>query len=294
MWVSHAMASLRSPLTLNNNNRPAPVRNRRLTVALFVSALFHLSMVTLFSIYIWVPVNPIHYYEFDIVDPVTRQSVIHGQRLRLPSLEEALASPPDVNRLLAPDSSLSISGPDDLPAVLPDISLPTLEIAELERLHMRERGMRALAEFEPGRPRDSWGRFISEIGRLDDALRQLPLFSGPDEETVRAPVPVSRPAEGLAVYVDWMGEPEDRELIFSPPIDALWGVVPSRMTESISVVFKVNPQGEVIEVLTPVEDEQGIVASAGRALLKYRFAPLEGATQGDQYGTLIIAPERDL
>ncbi|GMU94076.1 MAG: hypothetical protein AMXMBFR4_31340 [Candidatus Hydrogenedentota bacterium] len=288
------MASLRSPLTLTNDSRPAPVRNRRLTVALFVSALFHLSMVTLFSIYIWVPVNPIHYYEFDIVDPVTRQSVIHGQRLRLPSLEEALASPPNVNPLLAPDSSLTISGPEDLATVLPDISLPTLEIAELERLHMRERGMRALAEFEPGRPRDSWGRFISEIGRLDDALRQLPLFSGPDDEAGRAPVPVSRPVEGLAVYVDWMGEPEDRELIFSPPIDALWGVAPSRMTESISVVFKVNPQGEVIEVLTPVEDEQGIVASAGRALLKYRFAPLEGSTQGDQYGTLIIAPERDL
>jgi hypothetical protein len=156
---------------------------------------------------------------------------------------------------------------------------------------MRERGMRALAEFEPGRPRDSWARFISEIGRLDDALRQLPLFdSAPKEEA--APAPVSRPVDGLAVYIDWMGEPEDRELIFSPPIDALWGIEPTRMTESISVVFKVNPQGEVIEVLTPVEDEQGIVAGAGRALLKYRFAPLEGPGQGDQYGTLIIAPER--
>jgi hypothetical protein len=119
----------------------------------------------------------------------------------------------------------------------------------------------------------------------------LAAFDILDEEHATALQPVSRPVEGLALYIDWMSAPEDRELIFAPPIDALWRLDPTSLVEPIAIMFKVNPEGQVIEVMTPIEDEDGVVASAGKALIKYQFAPLESDFDNDQYGTLLIAPD---
>ena len=110
---------------------------------------------------------------------------------------------------------------------------------------------------------------------------------------VAARVPVSRPAEGIAVYIEWMNEPKDRELLFSPPIDALWRLDPDSLTQPISLVFRVSPEGQVIEVIAPIDDEEGIVASAGKALTRYRFSTIEEDDARDQHGTLLIAPDRE-
>jgi hypothetical protein len=57
------------------------------------------------------------------------------------------------------------------------------------------------------------------------------------------------------------------------------------------LVFRVNARGDVTEVFAPVEDEQGIVVAMGKALLKYRFAPIEDTSGEDQSGTLTLAPD---
>jgi hypothetical protein len=266
-------------------------RDRAFKISLGISTLFHLSMVTLFSIYIWIPVEEIRYYAFDIVDPRTHESVFRGPRnvLRVPSMEDALRSTvADTAATLEP---LSLSAPESLTPELPQISLPRLEIAELERLQVREEGSRIQSHFDREGPQDPWARFGREIGRLQDALRQLATFDTLDEEEDFAHQPVSRPVAGLALYIDWMSAPENRELIFSPPIDALWRLDPRTLVEPIAIMFKVDPEGQVIEVMTPVEDAEGVIASAGKALIKYRFAPLEPGVEGDQYGTLLIAPD---
>ncbi|MCC6488943.1 MAG: hypothetical protein IT364_15700 [Candidatus Hydrogenedentes bacterium] len=268
-------------------------RDRTFNISLVISSLFHLSMVTVFSIYIWIPVEEIDYYTFDIVDPVTHESVIRGPRdqLRVPSLEDTLR-PLEPPVLPGPElGSLALSNPEPMGPERPQITLPTLEIAELERLHVREEGLRARSQFDMGGTPDAWSRFSAEVGRLQDALRRLTDFDDVDTEEEGENAPVSRPVDGLALYVEWMGEPENRELIFSPPIDALWKLDPQSLAEPIAIMFKVNAEGEVIEVMTPVEDEEGVIASAGKALIKYRFAPLESGSDSDQYGTLLIAPD---
>ncbi len=266
-------------------------RDRAFKISLVISTLFHLSMVTLFSIYIWIPVQEITYYTFDIENPRTGESVIRGPHnvLRVPTMEDALrpSEPPSV---LAPGiEPLTLSAPETLDPDLPQITLPTLEVAELERLQVREEGLRIRRHFELEGPQDPWARF--GLGKLQDALRRLADFDAVESESEEEVQPVARPVEGLALYIDWMSEPEDRDLIFSPPIDALWKLDPNTLIEPIAIMFKVNPEGQVIEVMTPVEDEEGIIASAGRALIKYRFAPLEPGVTGDQYGTLLITPD---
>lgn len=266
-------------------------RDRAFNISLGVSILFHLSMVTLFSIYIWIPVRELEYYTFDIVDPVTHESVIRAPRneLKVPSIEDALNP---IGATVPPElEALALSAPESLDPALPQISLPRLEVAELERLQVREEGLRIRSHFEQEGPQDPWARFGREIGKLQDALRQLAAFDTLEETDQPAHLPVSRPVDGLALYIDWMSAPEDRELIFSPPIDALWRIDPKSLVEPIAIMFRVNPEGQVIEVMTPIEDDEGVVASAGRALIKYRFAPLEGDVKDDQYGTLLIAPD---
>lgn len=267
-------------------------RDRAFKISLGISTLFHLSMVTLFSIYIWVPVRDISYYTFDIVDPVTHESVLRGPQdvLRVPTMEDALRpAATDETEALEP---LALSTPENLDPGLPQISLPRLEVAELERLQVKEEGLRIRSHFDQEGPKDPWARFGREIGKLQDALRQWTTFESLDEPEEPALQPVSRPVEGLALYIDWMSAPEDRELIFAPPIDALWKLDPKTMTEPIAIMFKVNPEGQVIEVMTPVEDADGVVASAGKALIRYRFEPLDQKDAGDQYGTLLIAPDK--
>jgi hypothetical protein len=266
-------------------------RDRAFKISLGISTLFHLSMVTLFSIYIWVPVQEIRYYTFNFFDPVTHEPLIRGLRneLRVPTIEEALN--PSASETMPGMKPLSLSTPENLEPELPQISLPRLEVAELERLQVREEGLRIRSHFEREGPQDPWARLGREFGRLQDALRQLAAFDLLDEEQTTALQPVSRPVEGLALYIDWMSAPEDRELIFAPPIDALWRLDPTSLVEPIAIMFKVNPEGQVIEVMTPIEDEDGVVASAGKALIKYQFAPLESDFDNDQYGTLLIAPD---
>ena len=75
------------------------------------------------------------------------------------------------------------------------------------------------------------------------------------------------------------------------PIDALWGLAPSALPDSIALVFRVNRDGRVVEVVNPLDDPGGLAKSAERALRRYRFEPLLGDGAPTQGGTLIVRAE---
>ena len=271
------------------------LRNRPLLVALSLSVLFHISMVTLFSIVFEFQVKRIDYYDFHILSEgqfvANETAPVRERRAAgLPALENPLGNAGLEDLDLGESRAEWASG-------LPAIELPRLEFAEMEMLELREESLSIrsrLAEFLDDPLREPWGRLGRGLERLGGALTSSRFFDD-EEETVierRMPRLITRPAEGFEAYVEWMSEPRERELLFSPPIEALFKVDPEELTEPITLVFRVNPEGEVVEVLTPLPDDAGIVVSAARALTTYRFAPLEAANNRDQHGTLLITPAR--
>jgi hypothetical protein len=270
-------------------------RNHVFWVALGVSILFHLSMVTVFRVYILLPIQRTQYCTLDLVDPETLRPVLSPTYsvLKLPSFEEALAAK-TTHTATSPLPSMELSSPGLPDTALPAISFATLELAELRRLRLRMQSIQLhTPQSATKAPGDAWALFVREISALQDAARRLSPFDQPLETVEEArPQPMSRPKEGLAVYIEWMSNPKDRDLVSSPLLtDTLWQLDPKTMTEPISLVFRVNARGDVTEVFAPLEDEQGIVAAMGKALLKYRFAPIEDTSGEDQSGTLTLAPD---
>ncbi len=287
----------------------AKKRDRVFWTAFSVSLAVHLSAVTLFSVVISFPREPVKYYSFQFVDAATREPIFRSSEawrrttsiqpeLRVPSLEDLLETGREGEALFKPLASAGL----EVPAVgdafslnaqpeLPPIDIPQLEFAELARLDLREKSLRIRSGYTNtagDTPQDSWAWFGRELGELRDSLRRLPegLQSRRNSGNVE-PVVVSTPHPGFRAYIEWMADPKDRQLLFSPPIDALMNARSSIGAQPIALVFKVNPQGRVIEVVDPGADEEGIVVSAGKALFKYRFVPVD-PDSGTQFGTLVI------
>ena len=103
--------------------------------------------------------------------------------------------------------------------------------------------------------------------------------------------PFTRPAAGFEAHIEWVAEPRDRELLFAPPIVALWGADPAVLDEPLVIQFSVNARGRVVSVWSPQLDDDGILSSAQNSLLKYRFEPAEIAD--DQQATLHVMAAPD-
>ena len=284
--------------------------NRPFTVALVVSTLFHLSMVSVFSIVLWFPRYDVRYYPVEIVQQYAtavrprlakRDTGAGRDALRVPSpdrmIEDLGGLAEEGGGMLetAGVEELAVGGgnsPDEAWASLPPVELPRLQFADLERLRTREESLRIRSQFSDlfqERTEDSWALFSRRLRGIGGALTRW--TSGRPAPDKAGPIRVSSPAPGFALYIEWMSNPKDRELLFSPPIRALWGVDPAGFRDSIAFVFKVNPQGKVSEVQVPVEDDEGITDGVGGALSQYRFAPLEGEDARDQRGTLLLVAE---
>jgi len=259
------------------------VHNRPFTVALIVSTVFHLSMVSVFSIVIWFPRQDAKYFLVQIVQQ--------------PRVGRAPAPRRDVLRVPNFDRPLDYAEAEGLPAEpegqwlpsLPEIELPRLEFADLERLRTREESLRIRSRYDaifPSRPEDSWARFSRELRGLGGLFHRLRSSLGEDEP--EPPRRVTSPAPGFAAYIEWMSGPKDRELLFSPSVRGLLNVDPAQLDAPITLIFEVDPQGKVTEVQIPVEDEAGIITSVGSALLRYRFEPLGIEETKHQRGTFLV------
>lgn len=271
-------------------------RDRILMTTLIVSFMFHVSMVTLFSIYVWVPVNRPKYAQLEIkypeANPITMASL--DVSLDVPSLDGSLPSGDltlTPSPTLPPQLSIESGAPAPGPA-LPEIDLPSLDPALLENSRMIALSLRARYPYEPEPDQGFWAQSIEQLGRIGDRLRVITPFESvfENEKTQARAAPIARPAPGVAVYVEWNAEPHDRGLMLSPPIDAFWGIDAKSARRPISIAFKADAAGNVVFVLPPPAADETITHVA-ESLREFRFAPLDDPVAGDQYGTLIIAPE---
>lgn len=264
--------------------------NRVMRWALAASMLFHLSAITVFRVVIYFPRQDIRYVEFQIVQAAPAAEPAPEAASPLPAAplwrEGALH--------LGGDRLLEDAGP-------PPIQLPTLEFAELSRLRMRRE-----AALDPERrdaifhdeDRDSWRRFGDELSRMRQSLSRLTLSGGEggekrtDPET-EGPRVVQRPANGLAVLLQWDTAPHDRKLLIAPPIEALWEVEPASLRDPLTLIIEVNAMGRVVNVWSPNVDQTGVLDSVQAAMLKYRFEPLDDANAPDQMGSLQVVAEEE-
>ncbi|MGI6139703.1 MAG: hypothetical protein ACOYI9_11815 [Candidatus Hydrogenedentales bacterium] len=253
-------------------------KRRRLGIALIVSLFFHLSMITVFKIVIALPREQVSYYDVHLVysAPAERTDVAQ----HLPRSED----------------TLSLTG-TALYGELPEVELPVVEFAELERLRIRfdaaQADPGADRMFEAYAPSDSWARFGSELQRFGKTLREFAFPGDGAADTTAAQIAQTtrvqshRPAEGFEAYIEWNGPPADRELLFAPPIQALWGVNPDRFDRPIEMVFKVDANGKVENVWSPHLENSTLLDDVQMAVLRYRFAPLTDST-AEQSGVLVI------
>lgn len=265
-----------------------PEAGRGFAAALFISAVFHLSMVTVFRIVTYIPREDIQYAEITIVSVDSRQ-VAGGAG--------DVAETPTSN-----GPQLTLRGLGTL-AAESGLQLPTIEFAELDRLRVREESMPG-----PARPEsafrepsdDSWARFSRGLSNMSRSITQLRLSGTGVEEgesvlpgNQPAPLlPASRPAEGFEAYVLWASEPKDRKLLFAPPIEALWDTGAGKFTQPIEVVLQVNPLGRVVDVLSPNLDARELVDAVQFSALQYRFEPLTEENASNQRATLRIEREK--
>jgi hypothetical protein len=263
-----------------------PEAGRGFAVALILSAIFHLSMVTVFRIVTYIPREDIRFTEFTIVS-VTPE-----------------AEPWPLTDVLAPavgvGPQLALRG---LSGVDFGVQLPTIEFAELDRLRVREESIpdpiRSESVFrEPSD--DSWARFSRGLSNMSRSITQLRLSGAtgvadsspiPPLNALSPATPASRPAEGFEAYVVWAGEPKDRKLLFAPPIEALWDIDAAEFTQPIEMVLQVNALGRVVNVFSPNLDARELVDAVQLSALQYRFEPLEVGDGANQTATLRVQRE---
>ena len=139
---------------------------------------------------------------------------------------------------------------------------------------------------------DSWRRFGESLGQIRRTVTGLSL-SGTgaaalprfDEEEH---APTLRPAEGFDAYIDWDTPPFNRQLLYAPPIRALWEAESSQLKLPISLVLEVSPLGRVVNVWSPTVDSTGVTDEVQFGVLKYRFEALEDDNAVNQLGNMQI------
>ncbi|HOV60887.1 MAG TPA: hypothetical protein PK349_07455 [Candidatus Hydrogenedentes bacterium] len=245
--------------------------HRRFRWALLVSALFHLSMITVFRIVVMFPQGPVDYYLLQIV-PDTPPAAGNGR----PSL-----------RL----------GSADLYAGRQDVDLPVLDFAEIDRLRIRRalpEDFEALDTLSGGYPEDSWSRFTGGLQELGARLRDR-LTGNPSSPDVSDPVPaaIHRPAPGWEGAVFWKDPGDKRGLLFTPPLEPLWNI-PENGPSRFEFTITVDNSGRVTDAWTPDAEPADILEPLQLKLLQYRFEPLpDGGIAASRMGTLILRRARD-
>jgi hypothetical protein len=257
-----------------------PPRSRLFSGAFLFSLALHLSMVTLFNVVIYFPRQDIEYYRFQIVQARPPQVAIPRvpEALRAPTLDDPLGAFPDFEARPA------------LVDRLPEVQLPTLEFAELDRLRVRQRTLDDSAFSDPA-ARDAWPPLGDGLRRIRESITDIviPDAPGPLTTTSAAPSRLShRPADGFEAEIEWGGEPRSRQLLYAPPVRALLDVDPAGVQRPFEVVFRVNPAGRVVNVWSPFLDETGLLDEVQMTVLQYRFEPLVSEGAPEQTGTLRI------
>lgn len=263
------------------------VRGRRETrvfrLALAASLFLHLSAITIFRVVVYFPRNPVFYVGLRVVpDDRPEREPRPPSAPEIPAVAESGAL--RLGNLLASEEDA------------PDVELPTLEFAELDRWRLSrnlELGAGAAAAMPADTPpRDSLQLFGAGVEMVRSSLKRLAIGEQAPEPVAEPPeapvIKINSPVEGLRVELEWDTPPRDRQAMITPPMEALWRLDPVALDKPISFVLQVDPTGRVTSVWSPVVDETGLLDSIQVALLKFRFMPVQDA--GPQHmGTIRIS-----
>ena len=269
MLMSARDNSMRNPAVLPAGHAEVSLRRirRRFRWALLASALCHLSMITVFRIVVMFPQGPVDYYRLQIV----------------PSPSPATSGRPEL-RL----------GGADLYSGEQEVDLPVLNFAEISRLQIRRalpEDFEALEALSGGYPDNSWSRFTGGLQELGIRLRErLMGSSGPAESAAPVPAAVHRPAPGWEGMVFWKDPPENRGLLFTPPLEPLWRI-PQDGPSRFEFTLTVDDSGRVTDVWTPDAEPAEVLEPLQLKLLQYRFEPVpEGGAglRGSRMGALVL------
>lgn len=263
------------------------VRDRVFITMVSVSVFFHLSMVTLFSIYVYVPVSRPTYAQLAInyLQPV--QSSVASMELTLSAPDLSNPPPPVQAESAIPET-------ERLTLELPLISPPTLDIPQLEHAEIIASKATVQSAFRKEQ-RDLWARTIDRFESLEDRARELMSIPSvfPEVETQRQVTTIYQPDAALEVYIQWNLEPRDRKLDPGAPLDVLEKVDADELDKPILLTFRVNPTGEVLYVFAD-PGASGLEQEIAAALSTFHFAPLDDLRGPNQIGTLVIKPSGDL
>lgn len=246
-------------------------RNRRLLIALAVSAAVHLSAVTIFKIVLYFEVPEIRFYEFRFVQP--------------PRVSEA--SSPEERELAARWERL------------PRIDAPLLRDTG-GQLTLARRDLNSAGAldglFGDGEPGPGEPRLGDTFQPPDLGMEQLSLGGdgglnlGPDiEGNSQRFVPVA----GFTATLTWPQREDARPLLFSPPLRALWSVDAGILAQGLAVELNVDAGGRVTRVWTslplPAESLDALV----QQVMQYRFEPEASGTILGDTALLLLRAEGD-
>ena len=264
--------------------------NRPVIVCLTVSIVFHLSMISVFSIVIRFPSRYVHYASLELVEAATPSSFRLTERIKSDRLVLQAPEPMD-----DPDSKLAMDNPfqdtkykDTWATSLP-IELPRLEFEEFER---REQSLRIRSKLteDPKLPElDSWAAFNSKLKGLGSLIAGMADVE--DEASFSDAARVGAPAPGFGLYLEWITEPKNRTLLFAPPAQSLWALDPHALHGPLEFAFKVDALGKVEEIQILTNDDKGVATEIANSILRYRFEPLQNEQPVVQRGTLILKAE---
>jgi hypothetical protein len=234
----------------------------RIGFALLFSFLLHISAVTVFKIVVYIPIEQRESFNVSLV------------ALRGPATAAPSTGAGNGTRL----------------QLAQDLNLPTLEIAQYERLRLSSLTLDEIEDPllpEEDAP-DSWARFsgaLQEAGEsISDFTLSLRTGTAPALDALtleERPKPVLRPAEGYELYVAWEDGAE-RELVFAPTLQVLWGRDPGELERPIELSIRVNAAGRVVNALSRRIDQPEILDALQRAVLQFRFAPRVDVTDNSQ------------
>lgn len=251
-----------------------------LIVALALAAVFHLSMVSIFSIVITVPRATEKFSSLEIV--------------KLPAPKRPRPTRRDQLRLRITPRFVPQTPPDPVLS-LPAITLPRLELPDLQKEQTEEQRLQIKTDFgnilgEPAQEGpDSWATFTQELREIARAITGMPAEISKESEA--EPIRVGNVAPEFDLEVRWSTHPKERRLLFSPPIEGLWRLDPALVTQPITLTFTVDPEGRVTDVQAPADSGAGIVGELEAALRQYRFASLDLGAETVQQGALTLSAE---
>lgn len=246
--------------------------NRRLWMAVAISAAIHLSAVTIFNVVIYFPISEIEYFEFRFVEAPRGSMGADAPgvlALSTPTRWEWLPAlqPPNLGDL--PEGKLSLSN-----TVMPDQSLA-------QEIYGDQSPEFSVLDETFDNVQRSFRRLTLETDRL-----RL-------EDTPPANQQRFTPTAGFTGELNWVQREKARGLLFSPPLQSLWSLPADFIRNGLHYSLTVDPAGRVTRVWNEDLRSGEELASLEAQLLQYRFATDETGSLLDETVSLKLQAAED-